>query len=104
VTLAGPFTVTDNKISITCPGTPVSLAPGASLTCTASYTIKQSDLDAGLITNIATAAATFHGNPVISLPDTATVNANQSPDLELMKSASPGTYDTVGQSISYSYG
>jgi uncharacterized repeat protein (TIGR01451 family) len=103
VTLSAPFTIADNKISVTCPSTPTTLAPGATLTCTASYTIKQSDLDAGSITNEATGAASFHGNPVTSLPDTATVNANQSPDLELAKSAAPGTYDAVGQSISYSY-
>ena len=36
VTLAGPFTVSDNKATVTCPAT-ASLAPDASLTCTASY-------------------------------------------------------------------
>jgi len=55
VTLSGPFTVTDNKVTVTCPVT-TNLAPSASITCTASYTVIQADLDAGSITNTATAS------------------------------------------------
>ena len=40
VTLPGPFTVSDNKVTVTCPAT-LSLAPGASITCTASHTVTQ---------------------------------------------------------------
>ena len=54
VTLDGPFTVSDDKATVTCPATS-SLAPGATVTCAASYTIQQSDLDAGSVTNHATA-------------------------------------------------
>ena len=54
VTLAGPFTVTDDKATVTCPATAASRR-GASITCTASYTITQADLDAGSVTNTATA-------------------------------------------------
>ena len=40
VTLSGPFTVSDDKATDeACPATPTSLAPGDSITCTASYTI-----------------------------------------------------------------
>ena len=55
VTLTGPFTVADNKTTVTCPTT-ASLAPGASITCSASYTITAADVTAGKVTNTATAA------------------------------------------------
>ena len=49
--LAGP---------VTCMA--MSLAPGASTTCTASYTITQSDVDAGGVENTATVTASSPGN------------------------------------------
>ena len=49
------ITVSDNKVAtVTCP--PGSLAPGASETCTGSYTVTQADVDAGAVTNSATAS------------------------------------------------
>ena len=99
VTLAGPFTVTDNKVTVTCPAT-ASLAPNASLTCTASYSITQADLDAGSITNKATAS-----NGTITSPQAqATVTAQTGPALTLTKTATPTTYTKVGDVIGYSYG
>ena len=41
VTLTGPFTVNDDKTTVTCPATPAALQPGETTTCTASYTITQ---------------------------------------------------------------
>ncbi len=99
VTLSGPFTVSDNKIAdVTCPAT-ATLAPGISITCTASYTIKQTDLDAGSITNVASAS----NGTVTSPTDEATVTADQMPSLALDKSALPIAYDSVGDVIVYSY-
>ena len=56
VTLSGPFNITDNKLGSFQCGTATSLAPGASITCTKSYTIKTTDV--GLLPNSITKAAT----------------------------------------------
>ncbi len=62
VTLGGPFTVTDDKATDeSCPST-ASLAPGASIICTASYTIAAGDMTAGSVTNTAQAHG-FFGTP-----------------------------------------
>ena len=56
-TLAGPFTVADDKAVVTCDAVPVGgLTPNSTLNCTATYTITQSDLDGGSVTNVATAS------------------------------------------------
>ena len=101
VTFTAPVTIADNKTTVTCPST--LLAPGASLTCSATYTITQADLDAGHVTNAATASTTFSGQPVHSNQSTVTVTATQSPSLSLAKSANPTTYSAAGQTITYSY-
>jgi hypothetical protein len=51
VTLSGPFTVDDDKATTSRVGAvpvPDELAPGDHITFTATYTIDQDDLDAGL--------------------------------------------------------
>ena len=64
----------------------------------------QADLDAGTITNVAFATGTdTNGNPVDSPTDTETVTADQNPALQIVKTASPLSYDAVGQVIGYSY-
>ena len=58
VTLTAPITVSDDKIAaVSCPALPAGgLAPGASITRTGSYTITQGDIDAGSVTNVASAS------------------------------------------------
>ena len=98
VTLPGPFSVTDNKLpTVTCPAT-ASLAPGASITCTASHTVIQADLDTGAIVNVASVS-----NGVVTSPrDTVRVEAVQKPSLVVVKS-SLTTSLSAPQTVHYSY-
>ena len=96
MTLSGPFSISDDK-AVTCtqPGDGM-LSPGESMNCTATYAITQADLDSGSVTNKATAT----NGTVTSNEATATVTAEQKPALSLVKSASPSSYDSVGDVIS----
>lgn len=108
VTLTEPITVNDALItgaggSVICPIGPV--APGGTITCTGSYTVTQPDLNAGNVTNVATASTTLNGVGVTSPSDTVVVPADQNPALDLLKVASPiAPADfVVGASVSYTY-
>ena len=52
VVTEGSFTGSGTAPVATCP--PGALAPGASVDCTATYTVTQADIDAGSIANTAT--------------------------------------------------
>jgi large repetitive protein len=106
VPLTSPYAVNDNKITaanIDCSAGPSTLAVGDHFDCTASHTATQADLDAGSITNLATATAKFNGDTVTSNQDTVTVTANQSNALTLVKTSSDSSYDHVGQVLNYTY-
>jgi uncharacterized repeat protein (TIGR01451 family) len=103
VTLTGVEIADPLFAALECaPSQPAELAPGETLTCASAHTIMQADLDAGAITNTATASGTDPANATVeSLPATVTVTAGQQPHLSLAKSASLVTYDQVGQLIEY---
>ena len=86
VTITTPITVTDDRIAtVDCAMLPVGgLAPQDFITCTASYTVTEADLQAGQVTNVAFASA----GPVDSPTDTVTVAAG-SADLQVSKSSPP---------------
>jgi LysM repeat protein len=100
--LSGPFTVSDDKTTVTCPLT-ASLAPNASIDCTASYTVTQNDLDAGSVINTASGHANSEGITVNSNQDIVTVIANQLPQLTLDKTSITNSYVLAGEQLVYNY-
>ncbi len=101
VTLAS-VSITDPKFASLGCTQPVSLSPGAALTCTGTYAISQADLNAGSVTNTASAAGMFGTTPVQANPASVTVTAAQSLNLSLSKTASPSNYSSIGAVITYS--
>ena len=102
VTLSGSFTVTDNKATVTCPDT-ASLAHGVSITCTATYTITQPDLNNGSVTNTATGHGFFGKTPVDSNVAHATVTVVVRPAIAIAKTANPTSLTFGGGSVTYTY-
>src|SRR6185503_6907077 len=90
-------TVNDNKVPVVCPPTS-GLAPAQSLTCDASHSVTQADLDAGRIVNVASAT----NGVVTSPPDAALVDAVATPLLSVVKS-SVTTGLSSPQTVDYSY-
>ena len=82
------------------PAEPTTLAPGDAISCTATYTVTQADVDAGSISNTATVAGTFGATPV-SDADGTTVTADQNASLAVTKSATPNTDVHLGDTITY---
>ncbi len=89
------------------PGSPGVLAPGATVTATAGYTVTTNDLNEGVIENVATATAlsvsTF---PAVAPAATATVTLAQQPSLDLQVSADTSSlppFAQVGDIVSYTY-
>jgi uncharacterized repeat protein (TIGR01451 family) len=113
--------VTDDRVNLNCRHS--DLAQKQSATCTAGYTITQADVDAGQVTNTASAEGTIRiqvfctatdssGNQktmsrmfnYISIPDTdsATVRKTGSPALHLSTRSSPTTF-SGSMTVNFSY-
>ncbi len=103
--LEGPVLITDDKATVQCPdlttvgNNDAFLNQGESVTCTSTYAIKQSDLDAGSVTNIATARA----GAVNSNTTSAVVNMSLNKVLALAIAATPVSYSQAGQTITLTY-
>ena len=61
----------------------------------------QADLDAGTITNVASAAATSPGGPVVAPDSEITSTAQQTPDLTVTKTVDEAEYDAPGDVLTY---
>jgi hypothetical protein len=96
--------VADDHISGSVPCTPSTFSTDETATCHATYTITQADVDAGHVTNTATAIGTTpNDNNVVSPSASTTVTAIQTPGIHLAKSAFPTEYAVSGEEITYTY-
>ena len=93
------MTVTDANATglVLHPANGSSLAPGASLSCTASHTVTQADIDAGHYLNTACVSATG----ATATCDDADVPADQNPHLTIVKDATEDSFSAVGDVIHY---
>ena len=89
--------------TIVAPGSlPATLAPGESVTCTASYTITLDDLNAGSVSNTASADA-FFGDGTVSAEDTATIKAAIDPEMSLVKTSDAAGAKLLGDVVNFTY-
>ena len=88
--------------SVICPSGPVAI--GATINCTANYTVTQADVNAGKITNIASGEITLGGTPVSASDDVVVPGPAPAPAITLVKSITAGSpYSAANQSVSYNY-
>ncbi|HVA30485.1 MAG TPA: DUF11 domain-containing protein [Gaiellaceae bacterium] len=98
------FVVTDPLPGLSAIGCPVSsLAVGASTACTATYTVKQSDVDAGVLANKAVVDGTTESAGPVTDDDTLTKPLAQSPDIGIVKSADKTGFAADGVLVTYTY-
>lgn len=104
--------VSDDKVQVNCPQT--TLEPGASMTCTASHTTTQEDVENGSLTNHATVNLNYQSyyvNVTGEASDNATVvfapplaPPVQTPaGMEVTQSANKECYSKTGEIIVYTY-
>lgn len=104
-------TVTDSRPGLSTitygvwPGAPHELAPGESVTATATYVLTQADLDAGAVHNDAITS----GNPETGDPVTAAASADvpipATPAISLVKTAAyaAGATGAAGDTVDYTF-
>jgi len=107
--LVSNLVVTDDKIaSITCDvpaigNNDANLDAGETVICTGAYSVTQADLDAGEVVNNASADATPAGGTLTPAEDDATVDADQQPALETVKTATSVNFENPGDITTYDY-
>jgi len=100
------FTGSGDLSEVVCPtDEATSMAPGASMTCTATYTLTQADIDAGTVENSAKATGTppGGGDPVTTPPSKVVLPGDPQPGISIVKGASPKEKVRVGQVVTYRF-
>ena len=96
--------VSDAKLAgLSCsPAQPVSLEPGAALTCTGYYAVTQEDVDGGTVSNSASASGSPRGGSPVTGAASADVNGiPPNPRLSVSKRSAPAAFTAAGDEITW---
>lgn len=77
------------------------LDAGELILLTTTYTVTQEDIDNGSISNLATVTGDDPNGDPYNSEDDETINASQTPKITVLKTSTLGSYDEVGEEITY---
>lgn len=86
---------------VTCPAT--RLAPGAAMTCTATYELTRADVEAGEVVNTATATATAPSGATVSASDSVASSLERTASLHFLKTADAAGRVLAGDRVEFSF-